>query len=749
MTARKTKENDATLPLAALQLLAPPVRLVSAALWKVMEQRDVMHYGVVEEFVTSLCETVPGLLTVRHQGKLALGLRARLIMELCSTQPDKKEIMSHLERIRAPAAMSTSSATTKKRDLKIMNTVEAFQSLVHLLLTDTTRRTHFFKEEFPVDYGPKFDQELEKLLWEFLIRLDQFLPVPNLAQTVSWLSETPSVLEACARAASQPQLLQTLLQHQTCLGHLETAASLPPNMGDSILTSLSLPPSGKVPSDPPTGATNSFYQSYNTQTRDKTPFIKPVIGLISNEDVPFMIRTQRGEEQAKDATNEHSNPKENFTAIKPKLKDDGTIESEEQVEEERKESNGLKRKQPDMMESDSDDDEEEEEEEEEEEILGMTISGKKRISNKTSERVDDRAALKTCMMQLGVKKLPEDPSLCSLFGSCLRSQPKVILHKLSVTPASPNRTKSSPVKQQNQRRTSPVKTPTRKLNQTQKPGSERPGLGDKETQRGEEQAKDATNEHSNPKENFTAIKPKLKDDGTIEGEEQVEEERKESNGMKHKQPDMMESDSEEEEEEEILGMTISGKKRISNKTSERVDDRAVLKTCMMQLGIKKLPEDPSLCSLFGSCLRSQPKVILHKLSVTPASPNRTKSSPVKQQNQRRTSPVKTPTRKLNQTQKPGSERPGLGDKENHPVLPGVIGSPAQQRSNSGTSARPGDTEDYVADSEDEATKNFKVRLFTKRYYKTKHGTYVPTLREYWKPGMTRRDFSSVVGKNRR
>lgn len=559
MTARKTKENDATLPFAALQFLAPPVRLVSAALWKVMEQRDVMHYGVVEEFVTSLCETVPGLLTVRHQGKLALGLRARLIMELCSTQPDKKEIMSHLERIRAPAAVSTSSATTKKRDFKIMNTVEGFQSLVHLLLTDTTRRAHFFKEEFPVDYGPKFDQELEKLLWEFLIRLDQFLPVPNLAQTVSWLSETPSVLEACARAASQPQLLQTLLQHQTCLGHLETAASLPPNMGDSILTSLSLPPSGKVPSSPPTGATNSFYQSYNTQTRDKTPFIKPVIGLISNEDVPFMIRTRRGEEQAKDATNEHWNPKENFTAIKPKLKDDGTIESEEQVEEERKESNGMKRKQPDMMESDSDD----------------------------------------------------------------------------------------------------------------------------------------------------------------------------------------------EEEEEILGMTISGKKRISNKTSESVDDRAALKTCMMQLGAKKLPEDPSLCSLFVSCLRSQPKVILHKLSVTPASPNRTKSSPVKQQNQRRTSPVKTPTRKLNQTQKPGSERPGLGDKENHPVLPGVIGSPSQQRSNSGTSARPGDTEDYVADSEDEATKNFKVRLFTKRYYKTKHGTYVPTLREYWKPGITRRDLSSVVGKNRR
>lgn len=33
-----------------------------------------------------------------------------------------------------------------------------------------------------MDYGPEFDQELEKLLWEFLIRLDQLLPVPNLTQ---------------------------------------------------------------------------------------------------------------------------------------------------------------------------------------------------------------------------------------------------------------------------------------------------------------------------------------------------------------------------------------------------------------------------------------------------------------------------------------------------------------------------------------------------------------------------------------
>lgn len=33
-----------------------------------------------------------------------------------------------------------------------------------------------------MEFGPTFDQELEKLLWEFLMRLDQLLPVPNLSQ---------------------------------------------------------------------------------------------------------------------------------------------------------------------------------------------------------------------------------------------------------------------------------------------------------------------------------------------------------------------------------------------------------------------------------------------------------------------------------------------------------------------------------------------------------------------------------------
>lgn len=68
--------TDASLPLSALRLIAPPLRLMSASMWKVMQQRDVVHYGKLEEIVTSICDTVPGLLQYRHQARLSMGLQA-------------------------------------------------------------------------------------------------------------------------------------------------------------------------------------------------------------------------------------------------------------------------------------------------------------------------------------------------------------------------------------------------------------------------------------------------------------------------------------------------------------------------------------------------------------------------------------------------------------------------------------------------------------------------------------------------
>ncbi|XP_059933054.1 TERF1-interacting nuclear factor 2 [Gadus macrocephalus] len=419
MAAKEPAENDVSLPFPALQLLAPPVRLVSAAVWKVLKQRDVARYGVVEEFVTSVCESVPGMLTFRHQGKLTLGLRGRLILELLSCSPDHPDlelINRHMERFCAPAPCST--AHKLKKDLKIERTVSSFHELVETLLQDPAERLQFFKEEFPEEYGPKFDEELEKLLWEFLIRLDQLLPVPNLVQTVSWLSTAPPVLEECAQAATQPQLLKTILQYQTCLGRLEVAASLPPKMGDSILTSLSLLPSGKPPSAQPTAVGHSPFSRSKPGARRPTDaaentsqFISPVIGLISNKDVPAMITAAGRKKAAKD-------------------------------KEESERSNGVKRKQPDAGEEEGAGTEEGEEEEEEEEEWSPAGCGTAKRGRRSSKK---RRGRPSGRQRSRSKSLSEDgdgePDTAgplseargarpALFSSCLRQQPMVLLRRL-------------------------------------------------------------------------------------------------------------------------------------------------------------------------------------------------------------------------------------------------------------------------------------------------------------------------------
>uniref|UniRef100_A0A4W5QIK4 TERF1-interacting nuclear factor 2 N-terminal domain-containing protein n=1 Tax=Hucho hucho TaxID=62062 RepID=A0A4W5QIK4_9TELE len=89
------------LPLPSLRLMVPPLRLVSAAIWQTVQQRHVMDYGMLEEFVTMVTEMVPELLNLRQRAQLILGLRARLVLELCRSKPiaDLQIIQPHLDRI--------------------------------------------------------------------------------------------------------------------------------------------------------------------------------------------------------------------------------------------------------------------------------------------------------------------------------------------------------------------------------------------------------------------------------------------------------------------------------------------------------------------------------------------------------------------------------------------------------------------------------------------------------------------------
>ncbi|XP_036376474.1 zinc finger protein 271-like [Megalops cyprinoides] len=231
--------TDLTLPLSSLRLLVPPLRLISAAMWQVAERQDVMHYGKLEEFVALVTDSIPELLSYRQRAQLIQGLRARFILELCRDEhpADPQTIQTHIDRIQSPSVPSSSIGSS---DAEVEAMEANFVELVKTLLKDPAEREHFFQDVFPVEYGPNYDSALQMLAWEFLSKLEQLLPVPDLTQTVSWLSTAPSVVEECMESVSHPQQIKTLLQHLKCLGHLATNGL--PSMGECILPSLSIPP---------------------------------------------------------------------------------------------------------------------------------------------------------------------------------------------------------------------------------------------------------------------------------------------------------------------------------------------------------------------------------------------------------------------------------------------------------------------------------------------------------------------------
>ncbi|XP_023808033.1 zinc finger protein 709 isoform X2 [Oryzias latipes] len=234
-TEKTSMNNKDSLPLASLRLLVPPFQLVTASMWQVLKQQDVKSYWDVAEFVSMVGDMVPELLMAKHRWQLTVGLRSRYILELCQgEQPVKPEcILSYLEKIRA-----TRPSLTDGGDLAEQEVTEKFLEMIQILLKDPGQKRDFFTEVFPAEYGPQYDNDLQTLFSEFVCRLAQLLPVPDLEQTTSWLRYESSVVDDCLQTLSDPSDLKNLLQHHKNLGHLEQ--HVPPScMGETILSSLS------------------------------------------------------------------------------------------------------------------------------------------------------------------------------------------------------------------------------------------------------------------------------------------------------------------------------------------------------------------------------------------------------------------------------------------------------------------------------------------------------------------------------
>ncbi|XP_039990810.1 zinc finger protein 624-like isoform X1 [Xiphias gladius] len=227
-------KDDPPLPLSRLRLLVPPLRLVSAAIWETVRREAVADYGLLDDFVTAITDTVPELLNRRQRCLLSLGLRAQLILELCRPEQtiDLEIIQPHLDII-------TSLWNTEMSNKGDGSSADLL-GLIHTLIKDHDERLHFFREVFPVRFGARYCEDIRMLVETLLLQLDKLLSVPNLKQVAWMISDVPSVLSECMESFCQPQELKSLLEYQKGLSQLNENDN--PTVGASICSALCLPP---------------------------------------------------------------------------------------------------------------------------------------------------------------------------------------------------------------------------------------------------------------------------------------------------------------------------------------------------------------------------------------------------------------------------------------------------------------------------------------------------------------------------
>ncbi|KAK5859659.1 hypothetical protein PBY51_021198 [Eleginops maclovinus] len=207
---------EGPLPLSSLRLLVPPLRMMTAVMWKVVCLRDIVHYGKVEEFVSLVTEAIPDIFTERQMRLLTLGLRSKMMLQILSSE--KPEDLRDVET-RLNSLMQTTSKLAHPGNEAMESN---FVRLIQRLLDDPKGREHFRKNVFPAEYGSDFDTALETVFCEFFTRLDKLVLIPDFEQTAMWIGDTPTALEEYMQCVSKANDLKVLLRSKAHLSKMNT-----------------------------------------------------------------------------------------------------------------------------------------------------------------------------------------------------------------------------------------------------------------------------------------------------------------------------------------------------------------------------------------------------------------------------------------------------------------------------------------------------------------------------------------------
>ncbi|XP_066484106.1 TERF1-interacting nuclear factor 2 isoform X2 [Tiliqua scincoides] len=163
--------------------LAPPdpciaLRLVTAAAWHAVQERQVHSFPQVLALLDAVWEAAPGLVHYRHLAKLRLGLQAKVIMTMLQEELPDGKIYDAVDTY-FPENEPQPHPNATAQDLKLVQAAqENFRDLVLGLLSDCRRREKYVQEHLETDYGATFVHVVEELFCDYLWELESTLPEP-------------------------------------------------------------------------------------------------------------------------------------------------------------------------------------------------------------------------------------------------------------------------------------------------------------------------------------------------------------------------------------------------------------------------------------------------------------------------------------------------------------------------------------------------------------------------------------------
>ncbi|MBN3315184.1 TINF2 factor, partial [Atractosteus spatula] len=195
------------------------VRVTAAALWSVMKNRDTLHYDRIIGFLDLIYQQIPHLVHFRHYIKISIGLKAKIVLHMFESNQPLLKILKKLNEY-FPVNGAQQYNSTRRDIQKVEQCYHHFRRLVLRMIHNEGYRRRYIEEELEDEYGELFIAAVEKLLWEYLKRLESGLSWTKIDKLLTLKGRASSLTEGESLLADLldteprclPHVLQQLLQ---------------------------------------------------------------------------------------------------------------------------------------------------------------------------------------------------------------------------------------------------------------------------------------------------------------------------------------------------------------------------------------------------------------------------------------------------------------------------------------------------------------------------------------------------------